>query len=78
MTAADFIGNAIAAFLVGGFSYALVDLFVRIVRQPKQPFNMLKLSSYPLVPDDEQSEMSPEEGTDGLRLSPVPIKSDQQ
>jgi hypothetical protein len=74
MTAAEFIGNVIGAVLIGGFSYALFDLLKMIVKQPKQPFNALKLSSYPLVPDDEEVDDSSEQRTDGLRLKPVPVK----
>lgn len=78
MTAAELFGNLVGALLVGGFSYALVDLFARIVRQPKRPFNMLQLSSYPLVPEDEQAETSDHQQSDGMRLSPVPIRTDHE
>lgn len=78
MTAAELFGNLVGALLVGGFSYALFDLFARIVRQPKRPFNMLQLSSYPLVSEDEQPESPHQEPGDGMRLSPVPIRTDRE
>lgn len=74
MTPTHFIGIAISALLVGGFGWALIDLFSRIHKQPKQPFNLLKLSPYPLVPDEVPAEHPHDRRRDGLRLRPVPIK----
>lgn len=74
MTPTDFIGIAISALLIAGFGWALLDLGSRIVKQPKRPFNMLKLSSYPLVPDKAGKDRPRHERRDGLQLQPVPVK----
>lgn len=74
MTPTNFIGIAISAFLLGGFGWALIDLLSRIRKQPKQPFNLLKLSPYPLVPDEVVREQPQDGRRDGLQLQPAPVK----
>lgn len=74
MTPNDFIGIALSALLLCGFGGALLDLGSRIVKQEKQPFNVLKLSSYPLVPDDAEAPEARRERRDGPQLQPVPIE----
>lgn len=74
MTPTNLIGIAISALLVTGFGWALIDLGSRIVKQPKQPLNLLKLSSYPLVPDEPAGDHPRHERRDGMQLRPVPIK----
>ena len=53
MTFLDYFGMFISVVLVGGFLWALVDLLVRIHRQPKKagPVDLTRLSSYPFVPE---------------------------
>lgn len=74
MTPIDIIGITISTLLIGGFGWALIDLGSRIVKQPKQPFNMLKLSSYPLVPDEATREHPRNQRRDDLQLQPVPVE----
>lgn len=74
----DVMGYSLCAFLLGGMAWALVDLFAKIRKQPKRPLDVLRMTSYPFVPDDEilhawcQPEPAP--APRGLRLSPVPVK----
>jgi hypothetical protein len=62
--------------------WGLVDLFVRIQKQPRRPINLLRLSPYPFVPDDEvRAQVAAGESTGGpggLRLSPVPVETRNQ
>lgn len=53
MTLVDTFGILLSFILVGGFLWALVDLLVKIVRQPKrsEPTDLTALSPYPLVPE---------------------------
>lgn len=74
MTPTHLIGIAVSALLVCGFGWALIDLLTRIRKQPKQPLNLLKLSPYPLVPDEVATEHPHDRRRDGLQLQPVPIK----
>jgi len=78
MTLLDFLGNTLVALLLGGFCWALVDLFAKIARQHVRPLSVLRLTSYPFVPDDELLEQAREEAADGLRLSPVPVETRNQ
>ena len=82
MTIFDLLGYAFIALLVGGHLWGLVDLFVRIQKQPRQPINLLRLSPYPFVPDEEPLPQAREGesagGTGGLRLSPVPVETRNQ
>ncbi len=75
MSPTNLIGISVTALLLSGFGWALIDLASRIVKQPKQAFNMLKLSPYPLVPDETTTqEHSGGERWDDLELQPVPIE----
>ena len=78
----DFIGYSVYAFLLGGFGWALIDFFATIRRQPKRQLDMLRMTSYPFVPDDEilQAALEPEAAPAprGLRLSPVPVERQRQ
>jgi hypothetical protein len=78
----DVLGYSLCAFLLGGLGWALVDLFARIRRQPKRPLDMLRMTSYPFVPDDEilQAALEPESTPvpRGLRLSPVMVERQRQ
>mgnify|MGYP001598019396 CR=1 FL=1 len=78
MTIPDFLGYTLVASLLAGFLWALVDLQVKIHRQPRRPLSVLRLTSYPFVPDDELLEQARQEAGDGLRLSPVPVKARKQ
>lgn len=74
----DVLGYSLCAFLLGGLTWALVDLLTKIRRQPKRPLDMLRMTSYPFVPDDEilHAALEPEAAPAprGLRLSPVPVE----
>ena len=74
----DILGIALSGFLLAGIGWALVDLLLKIHRQPKRPLNMLRMTSYPFVPDDEVLEKMREEKepTGKLQPSPVPVKSE--
>jgi len=78
MTISDLLGYAFIALLLGGLLWGLVDLIVRIHKQPRRPINVLRMSSYPFVPDDELLPQTRKGkstgGTGGLRLSPVPVE----
>ena len=75
----DILGVAVYGFLIVGFSWALVDLLIKIHKQPKRPLKMLRMTSYPFVPDDETLERMREErddqGAGKLQPSPVPVRS---
>ncbi|MCK5645714.1 MAG: hypothetical protein KAH97_02980 [Anaerolineales bacterium] len=53
MSLVDGFGIFLSAVMAGGFLWALVDLLVKIRRQPKKtgPIDLTRLSSYPLVPE---------------------------
>lgn len=80
MTWGDLLGYAITAFLLGGFGWALIDLFAKIRRQPKRPLDMLRMTSYPFVPDDEilHAAAEPEQAVAALRLSPVMVERQRE
>ena len=82
MTIPDFLGFTLVTALLAGFLWALVDLFAKIQKQPRRPLSVLRLTSYPFVPDDEllaqAREVESTGGTGGLRLSPVPVKARKQ
>jgi hypothetical protein len=78
----DILGPAVSGLLLAGFAWALIDLLIKIHRQPKRKFDFLRLTSYPFVPDDEileeilkkEQEQSSGAFRGGLRLNPVPVK----
>jgi hypothetical protein len=82
MSPTDVLGQAIAGLLLAGFVWALIDLLVKIHRQPKRKFDFLRLTSYPFVPDDEILEemlkKEQEESSGGFRgglpLKPLTVK----
>ena len=71
------LGIAFYALLIAGFSWALIDLLIRIHKQPKRPLNLLRMTSYPFVPDDETLQAMREKQDHGGKLqpSPVPVRS---
>ena len=71
------LGIALSALLIAGFGWALIDLLIRIHKQPKRPLSLLRMTSYPFVPDDETLQaMREKQGPDGkLQPSPVPVRS---
>ena len=82
MTWGDVAGYSLCAFLLAGLVWALVDLFAKIRRQSKRPLDMLRMTSYPFVPDDEilhaWSDPAPAPAPSGLRLSPVMVERQRQ
>ncbi|MCH8093729.1 MAG: hypothetical protein IH953_03965 [Chloroflexi bacterium] len=68
------IGIAFYALLLAGFGWALVDLLIRIHKQPKRSLSVLRLTSYPFVPDDDTLEAMREEDQSSGRLQPVPVR----
>ena len=68
------IGIAFYALLLAGFGWALVDLLIKIHKQPKRPLSVLRLTSYPFVPDDDTLEAMREEDQSSGRLQPVPVR----
>ena len=73
----EILGIAFSALLMAGFGWALVDLLIKIHKQPKRPLSMLRMTSYPFVPDDEILEAMREKKEHGGKLqpSPVPVRS---
>ncbi len=71
------LGVTIYALLIAGFGWALMDLLIRIHKQPKRPLNLLRMTSYPFVPDDETLQAMREKQEHGGKLqpSPVPVRS---
>ena len=71
------LGIALYALLIAGFSWALIDLLIRIHKQPKRPLSILRMTSYPFVPDDETLQAMREKQEHGGKLqpSPVPVRS---
>lgn len=53
MTFLDYFGILITVVLAGGMIWAVVDLMVKIHRQPKKsgPVDLTRLSPYPFVPE---------------------------
>jgi hypothetical protein len=82
MTISDLLGYAFVALLLGGHLWGLLDLSAKIRKQPRTPLNLLRLSSYPFVPDEKLVEQVPAGesmgGPGGLRLSPVPVETRNQ
>ncbi len=82
MTFTDLLGYGLVTLLLGGHLWGLIDLFARIQKQPRRPIDILRLSPYPLVPEDETPaeprERKPTGGSGGLRLSPVPVETRNQ
>ncbi len=74
----EILGIALYALLIAGFGWALIDMLIKIHKQPKRPLSTLRLSSYPFVPDDETLEaMRQEQGDAGsgkLQAVPIPVK----
>ncbi|GMR09203.1 MAG: hypothetical protein BMS9Abin28_0021 [Anaerolineae bacterium] len=70
------LGYAIYSLLIAGFVWGLVDMLVQIHKQPKRPLSVLRLTSYPFVPDDETLQvMREKQRPDGkLEPSPVPVR----
>lgn len=82
MTLPELLGYTFSTLMLGGLLWGLIDLLSRIQKQPRQPMNILRMSPYPFVPDDE-SLAQPRQGktsggTGGLRLSPVPVETRNQ
>jgi hypothetical protein len=75
----EIIGIAFYVLLMAGFGWAMIDLLVNIHKQPKRPLKVLRMSSYPFVPDDETLEAMRQEqsdpGSGKLQPVPVPVKS---
>jgi len=73
------LGIAVYSILIAGFGWAMVDLLIRIHKQPKRPLSLLRMTSYPFVPDDEILEAMRQEqedtGTGKLQPVPVPVKN---
>ncbi len=63
----------IYALLIAGFGWALVDLLIRIHKQPKRPLNLLRMTPYPFVPDDETLQATREKQEHGGKLQPSPV-----
>ena len=76
----EILGIAFYALLIAGFGWAAIDLLVNIHKHPKRHLKVLRMSSYPFVPDDETLEaMRQEQGDAGsgkLQPVPVPVKRD--
>ena len=68
------IGIAFYALLLAGFGWALVDLLIKIHKQPKRPLSVLRLTSYPFVPDDDTLEAMREQDQSSGHLQPIPIR----
>ena len=75
----EILGIAFYALLMAGFGWAMIDMFIRIHKQPKRPLKVLRMSSYPFVPDDETLEAMRQEqedpGSGKLQPIPVPVKN---
>ena len=68
------LGVTIYALLLAGFGWALIDLLIRIHKQPKRPLSVLRLTSYPFVPDDETLAAMREEEPSSGHLQPIPVR----
>ncbi|MFQ5942283.1 MAG: hypothetical protein ACE5JF_01895 [Anaerolineales bacterium] len=75
----EILGYVVYGVLIAGFGWALVDLLIKIHKQPKRPLNMLRMTSYPFIPDDEilerMREETEERSAGKLQPSPVPVNS---
>jgi hypothetical protein len=75
----EILGVAVYALLIAGFGWALIDLLINIHKQPKRPLSILRMTSYPFVPDDETLEAMRKEQEDKepgkLQPVPVPVKN---
>ena len=71
----EILGIAFYGLLMAGFGWALIDMLIKIHKQPKRPLSTLRLSSYPFVPDDETLEAMRQEQEDSGsgKLQPVPV-----
>ncbi len=71
------LGIAFNALLIAGFGWALIDMLIKIHKQPKRSLSVLRMSSYPFVPDDETLEAMRQEQVETGKLQPVPIPVDK-
>jgi len=72
----EILGIAFYVLLIAGFGWAAIDLLVNIHKQPKRPLKVLRMSSYPFVPDDETLEAMRQEQSDpgSGKLQPIPVR----
>ena len=71
----EILGITFSALLIAGFGWALIDLLIKIHKQPKRPISMLRLTSYPFVPDDETLEAARNKEEERLgHLQPSPVR----
>jgi len=68
------LGYAVYAVLIAGFGWALVDMLIQIHKQPRRPLSVLRLTSYPFVPDDETLEAMRDEEPISGKLQPIPVR----
>ncbi len=72
----EILGIAFYALLIAGFGWAAIDLLINIHKQPKRPLKVLRMSSYPFVPDDETLDAMRQEQSDSGsgKLQPIPVR----
>ena len=70
----NILGYAVYSVLIAAFVWALVDMLIRIHKQPKRSLSVLRLTSYPFVPDYDTLEAMREEDQSSGRLQPVPVR----
>ena len=81
MALGDVLGYGVIALLLGGLGWGLVDLIIRIGRQPTRKSNtsIFPLLPFPFMPPAESREGEPRERRSGqLALQPVPVKHRRQ
>ncbi len=74
----DVLGYGLNALLLGGLAWGLVDLMIRIAKEPKRKSrtSIFPLLPFPFVPSGEPREKPPRvHGNGELALQPVPVRN---
>ena len=77
MTLGDILGYVLVSILLAGFGWALIDLLVRIAKQPKRESNgdILPLLPYPFLPPRDSEKKPGLKQPGRLALQPVRVKN---
>lgn len=77
MALGDVLGYGVITLLLGGLAWGLIDLLVRIAKEPKRKSRtgIFPLLPFPFVPWGEPNDKAPRiRGNGQLALQPVPVK----
>jgi len=81
MALGDVLGYGVITLLLGGLGWGLVDLMIRIAKEPKRKSSagIFPLLPFPFMPPAKSHAREPRERRSGqLELQPVPVKHRRQ